>query len=154
MYSIQIVNALDQWVDRESPGTQELQCLGLTVNVEPFHISDGVGPEVEGAARRYFRIQLTQGAGRGIARIGEEGCALLGPPLIETLEAFRAHVDLAARLQSNGDRFGAKAFWYVTDCAEIGGHILAFDAVTASGTNREYALFVGEGNRQAVDLGL
>ena len=97
-------------------------------------------------------IQLPQGAGGGVAGIGQQRLALDLPPGVDLLEHAARHVDLAPDdepgqlfRQRHGD--GA-------DGAEILRHVLPHPSVATGGAPDEHAVPVFQRHRQAVHLGL
>ena len=114
-------------------------------------LAPGVGEEAEGAAGGDPRVELAEGAGGGVARVGE-GAAGLGLAGVQGLEVGVGHVDLAADLEDG--RGAVKGAGDVGDGAGVGGDVLAGLAVAAGGGGDEAAGLVAEREREAVDLRL
>ena len=74
--------------------------------------------------------------------------------LVDPLEAGVGHVDLAAHLHAPGPALALERERDVGDRAEVGGDVLADDAVAAGGADGESAVLVGEAHGRAVDLDL
>ena len=110
-----------------------------------------IGEQRERPSRGDARIDLAQAAGRGIARIGEYLLPRARLCLVQLEEIRLGHEHFAAdldqrrrtALQPVGDRFHG---------AQIGRDVLAFGAVAARRAAHEAAMFVGEVDRQPVDL--
>ena len=68
-----------------------------------------IGEEAQRAARGDGRIELAQGTGGRVARIGEDLLARLLLALVERGEIGVAHIDLAAHLEDLGRILAAEA---------------------------------------------
>ena len=115
-----------------------------------------VGPEVQRAQRGDPRILLAQRAGGRVARVDEEPLAQLGLPLVHRLELRHRHVDLAAHLEHLGvgaARLGQRRR-HVLHRADVGGDVLAGDAVAPGRRLHQAAALVGQRHGHPVDLRL
>jgi hypothetical protein len=90
--------------------------------------------------------RLPAAALRGLAR----GLALR----VERREARRGEVDLAPHLEQRGPALPGEPERHIGDGAEVGGDLLAHDAVAARRAHGEHAVAVREADRRAVDLDL
>ncbi len=110
-----------------------------------------VEKDVQAARGRLARIEQAQGAGRGVAGVGEEGLAglLAGP--VDVAEGGDGQIDLAAdldlALDGDDERQGA-------DGLDVGRDIVAAEAVAAGHGPGEAAVPVEDGDAEAVDLEL
>src|SRR6266700_1398111 len=108
-YLVEGLCQLNIWVDRKSPITYQLQGLRLRIEIHPLHIANLIPKEIEMAGGCNASILLTQGAGRGIARIGEE--LIIFHLLIQLLKTF---VGLCVRFvysASSLHRSGHRRVW-------------------------------------------
>ena len=101
---------------------------------------------------RNLRVQLTQRAGGGIARICEQSLSPAFALLIQSVEDLFRHVYLSAddepgRSVGDFQRNGP-------DRAQIFGDILPHLAVSPSGSPNKNSVFIFQGNRQSIHLGL
>src|SRR5690606_9547550 len=151
------VNTLDQLqlpTDRQSPVPQPMQYANLGIRQLPLETAYAVTAEFQGATGCDARVQLTQGARRRIARVGE-GLATGLPSLgIEPLEAGLGHVHLAPHLQYRRPAFAAQAQGDVTYGSHIGGDVLAGGAIAPGRSPDQHAVFVQQADGQAIELGL
>ena len=72
-----------------------------------------------------------EGAGGGIARIGEEGLFVICPLFIELLEYLPGHQDLSPNLEVVGPVTRHQLQGDALDGLDIGGDIIALGAVAA-----------------------
>ena len=103
------------------------------------------------------RVLLPQGAGGGVARVGEHRLAGVGHRLVEPLEGLDREEHLAAHLDPCRDRvvLGAgQPVRDVVDRAHVGGDVLAGPAVAAGRGPDQAAVLVEQVDRQPVDLEL
>ncbi len=104
--------------------------------------------------RRDARVLLPQRSGGRVARIGENLLARFRLPLVEREEVLLGHVDFAAQL---ADRRNFPALELVRDLLhrpDIGGDVLALEAVAAGGGFDQLPVLVAQRHREPVDLRL
>ena len=114
--------------------------------------AETVADDAEPTAAGLLGVEELDRAGGEVAGIGVEGFAFGLAQLVEALELGEFHVDLAADLEEVG-RAGERAR-DLADQADVGRHVVAAVAVAARDRAHEPAVLVGEGHRDAVDLGL
>ena len=112
-----------------------------------------VGEQRQRPGRGDARIELPQPAGGGVARIGEQPLPRVRLALVQRQEIRLGHEHLAADFDQRGS-FAMQPVGHRLHGAEIGGDILAFGAVAAGRSAHETSVFVGQIDRQAVDLRL
>jgi hypothetical protein len=117
------------------------------------HFADAVGVEAELAPRGDRRVELTQRAGRAVARIGQRLLAVTQRVGIEGLEILAQHDHLAAHLEHARTAIPAQSERDRAHRAQVGGDVLAGGAVAARGAEHEHAVLVTQADRQTVELG-
>ena len=122
---------LRQRIDAEAAGREPVQHGGLGVLRHLAHLAPGIGEESERPFRGDGRVELAQRAGGGVARIGEHRLAGRGLALVEGEKVGMAHIDFAADLADGGDAVAVELLRDLGDGADIGGDVLAFEAVAA-----------------------
>ena len=145
---------LGQRIDAKAAALEPFEHAELGVLRHLAHLAPGIGEEFERPARRDRRVELAQRAGGRIAGIGEDLLALGRLPLVEREEVGMGHVDLAAYLADIRVAVPVQPFRNFADGADIGGDVLAFEAVAAGRGVDEVAALVAQRAGQAVDLGL
>ncbi len=141
-------------IDLEAPGAElfEKFPMGSADRLADFAL--GVAEQRQGPGGGDGGIELAQRAGRRVARIGEQGLlAGLGALLVQTEEIGARHINLAAHLQHRRRR-ALQGLRQILQGLEIGGDVLALDAVAARGALDETAILVAQADRQPVDLRL
>ena len=113
-----------------------------------------VGEEVQTPRRHHLGIELAQGAGTGVARVGEQRLAALGPLPVDRLEHRIGDQRLAAHLQPGGRIRQLQPQRHALDRAHVGGDLLALLAVAAGGGPHQHAVLIAQGQGVAVDLEL
>src|SRR5215472_10593668 len=100
--------------------------------------------EVEWARCGNTRIQLPQGTGGSVARVGERRLTRLDAVFVEPLECPAWQNYFSADFQEFGHPIGGfdQPQGYAPDSADILGHILAVYSITASGADYQLAVFV------------
>lgn len=109
----------------------------------------------EAATRGDGRILLTQGARRGVARIGERRLPLLHQGGIECCEVLEAEEHLATHLEQARNRVlvrGGKALRDVVDRQSVERDQLARTTVTAGCGTNEFAVLVDEIEGDTIDF--
>ena len=118
------------------------------------HIAPGIGPEAQGPAAGNARIELAQGTGGGIARIGKGLLPGGRLRLVQGEEGGARHIDLAAHVHGLGHVGASQAAGDVGNGFHIAGDILAHQAIAPGGGLNQAAALIAQGNGQAIDLGL
>ncbi len=149
---VAVLMAGDVAVDAEATLAEPLELVAVRGVLDAVAEADPVGPHLQRPRGGQLRIQLAQGAGGGVAGVGEGRLARLGPLLVEAVEARAREVDLAADLDlarrvRNPQRDRA-------DRLQVRGHVLADRPVAARQPAHEDAVLVGERDREPVDLRL
>ena len=83
---------------RKAPALELLKILPVGLPRGFVSEPPGVGEQLQGARGGDAGVELAQGAGGGVARIGEDFGAFLGLCRIERGEVLLGHIDLAANL--------------------------------------------------------
>ena len=118
----------------------------------PLHPLDVEHQDVQAAAGRHLGVQLPQGAGGGVAGVGEEGLPPPLPLLIEGVEHLLGHEHLPPHDQPGGgvrDDHGDRP-----DGAQVLGDVLPHPAVPPGGPPDEDAVLILQRHREAVHLWL
>ena len=136
--------------DGQAPALGGVERLAVRGEVHRFG-GDVVEGADEAAVRHFFGIDELQGAGGGVARVGE-GCFLLGLAFaVEGVEGFVGHEDLAADLEVLRE-IAFQLLRDVRDAADVLRHVVALDAVAAGESLDQLAAPVGEADGGAVEL--
>ena len=139
-------------IGRKPQVSQAFQCPELRVGQRRADLAPGIGEKAERARRRYRRIQLSQTARGGVARIGKDlgiRCCLPG---IQRGEVGMRHIDFAAHFQNVGrvdQRLGD-----IRNRAGVRRHILADLAIAACHGMDQRACLIPQRQAQPVDLWL
>ena len=141
-------------IDAKAAALEPFEHAELGVLRHLAHLAPGIGEELERPARGDRRVELAQRAGRGVARIGEHRLALGRLALVERKEVGMRHIDLAAHLADVGVPVPVQPLRDLADGADIGGNVLALEAVAAGRGIDEPPALVAQRARQAVDLRL
>ena len=127
---------------------------GAVEPIGPLRQMQGVGEEVEPPGRHHLRIELAQGAGAGVAGVGEGGLAAGDPFGVDRREGGIGDQGLAPHLHP-GRRIGQlQAQGHALDRAHVGGDLLAPLAVAPGGGPHQHAVRVAQGQGIAIDLQL
>ena len=99
----------------------------------------------------HLRVKLTERACGGVAGVGKERRACRLALGINAFEDGAGHIDLAAnrKIQGLGEGQGK-----IENGLDVGGHVLAHNAVATGRALNQYAALVAQGYRKSVDLGL
>ena len=115
-------------------------------------ITPRIGKKAQRPRGCYFRIQLAQASGCGVARV----CESLTPsgllPFVQGRKIFVAHVHFAAHLKNLG-----RALNFLRDVGNrsgVGCYIFTDRTVTARGRLNEPTIFVSEAKGKTVDFRL
>ncbi len=136
---------------------QPVERLPVACDLEPFAVAELVAPDVERPRGGDSRIELTDGAGGGVARVGEGRLAGGRARLVQAREAGQRQVDLAAHLDHGRHRLvtikPAQTQGHGVDGAQVGGHVFADHAVAAGGAALEDPVAIDQRDGETVDLG-
>src|SRR5690606_10053362 len=118
-------------IDMKAPALEGSQSLFLRLREGLGRLAPGVGEETQGAFGRHLRVDLAQGAGGEIARVGV-GAASFGLRLgVEGGEAVVGRIDLAADLDTGGPTGAGQPCGDVGDGQQVAGDVLARTAIPA-----------------------
>ena len=137
--------------DRESQLFQIIQRLHVGCKRQIGAVLDVKAEDRKPSLPRDLTVQLTQRAGRGIARIGERRLSVQLALCIQRIEHRAAQIHLTAHNQLCRC-LRRKHLRDVLDRAQIVRDILADRAVAAGRTADEHAVFIFQRDRQSVDL--
>ena len=126
--------------------------LDLGIGFGADHLPQTVENHGQRTPGHFPRIQQFQGAGGGVAGVGENGFAGLFPGPVEGGERRLGKIGLPAELDDLGQAFHRKG--QVADGFQIFGDVVALFAVPASETLDQAAVFVADADGHPVDLGL
>src|SRR5690606_19612610 len=133
---------------------QLLECLRMPSGQRPAaRLTDGIEENVERTRCGQTWIELTQAAGRRVARIDERPLPLRERALVHRLEAGDRHEDFAAHLEQLR-RLTAKLDGHRLDRAHVVRHVFSSRTVASRGSEHETTSFVAKAHRQAVELRL
>ncbi len=139
--------------DLESPLARLLQILPVGF-VGQAVARQLVERAVQSALRHDGRRLLLERSGGGVARVGEEGFALLLALGVEPVERGVGHQDFAPYLEQVGPPPAAQYQRYAADGPHVGRHVVAAGAVAAGHGTHQPSVFVGERDGRAVELQL
>ena len=154
---VEVVGDADVGVDPEARLAQPLEGRRLGRQLEPLGVPDGVAPYRQRPLGGRGGVELAQAAGGRVARVGEGGQPRGRARGVQLGERRQRQVHLAAHLDDGRRRHPLRrpqALRDRPDGAQVGGDVLADDAVAARRPLHEAAVLVGQGDREAVDLGL
>lgn len=95
-------------------------------------------------------IELAQGAGGGVTRIGKGFEFVVSPLLVEGRKRRDGHVNFAADFDVGRRAVDAKG--YGADGADVVGNVFADDAVTAGDAADELTVFINEVDGKTIDF--
>ena len=88
-------------IDAEPPARERIQRLPVAARQRQLaHIVEAVSPDFHIAAAGHFRVQLPNGAGAGIARVGVQRFAVAFPFRIHLPKTLQGQIHFAPRLQA------------------------------------------------------
>ena len=128
--------------EREPPRREPRENVGLALPQRLAHLAPAVGEEAQPALCGERRVDLTQAAGSGVARIDECLFAVRLPFPVQRREISEPYVDLAPDLQSLRHVGARQVVRQVAQRAQVLGHVLAGLAVAPGGAEDEPALVV------------
>jgi hypothetical protein len=140
-------------VGGEAPGRQHRQRLALGRGEWAADFAPGVGEEPQRPFGRDGRIDLAQGAGGKVARVGVGALAGGLGDGVERLELRQRRIDLASDLD-HVRNLARQPGRDVLQGAQVGGDVLAGAAVAPGRAADQDALLVADRGGQTVNLGL
>ena len=150
----QAAQALGLRADRQTPGAQALQQVPVRGGPAGLWVlARGVGAKLQRPLRGNARIELTQRAGRGVARVDEGFLAGAPRPRVQGFEAVAGHKDFPAHLEARRPALALQAQGHGANGAHIARNVLAADAVTARRRALQYAADIDQAHGDAVELG-
>ena len=114
----------------------------------------GVSEEIQPPGRHHLRIELSQGAGAGVAGVGEQGLTAGLPLGVDGREGAIGNQGLAAHLHPVGRVLELQPQRHALDRAHVGSDLLAALAITPGGGSHQHAPLVAQGQGVAIDLEL
>jgi len=151
-----ILNTLGQlqlMTDGHAPFLQLLQVPDVGIADVSSYLANAITAEFKRAAGGDFRIQLTQTAGCGIARVGEGLAADFQLRGIEPFEAGLGHKDFATHLQGRRPAAAVQFQRDIAHGAHVDADVFASGAVTSGGTAHQLTVLIQQADRQAVQFG-
>ena len=118
-------------------------------------ISKRVAPDREWAFRRLGRIKLAQRTRGRVARVRKRGETGSNPSGVQFCKGAERQVDLPAHFDDSRDRLVTHRLELARerrDRQDVLGDVLPNDSISPSGAADEPSIFVGKGNREAVDF--
>ena len=141
--------------DLESPLPQSLQQRALVARqLAALDVTDPIDEQIERSCRREARVELTQAAGRCVARIDEGLLAARERLRIELLESCNRHEDFAAHLENARIALAPQFDRQRSDRLEIRRDVFALLPVTARRALQENAALVDGADCEPVELRL
>src|SRR5262249_11173361 len=141
-------------IDRKSKAAQPGQELPVGIGQRLADLASGIAKEAQWTLGRDSRIELTQAAGSGVARVGEDRLGGFGARLVHFQELGARHVYLAAHFDDLRHLPALELGRHVAHGAQIGCDVLTDLAVAARGALDELAVLITQRDRQPVDFGL
>ena len=118
----------------------------------PFIRAKPVGQEGQGTGGHLPGVQLLEGSGGGVARVGEGGEPFGVPFLVQFGKGFIGHEDLPAHFQ-HGRGARGKGEGDAADGADVGRHVVPHVSVPSRGRISQLAAAVHDGEGHPVNLG-
>ena len=140
----------------QAPLVEQGKCLEQRFRqVETFRDAEAVAIHLQGEPGGIARIELADGARRGIARVDISPVLFFPGPFVQCGKSLLAQKDFAANLDScAGEIRSLKAQRNVMNRADVMRDIFAVYAVPASRAAFKSAVAVHQADRDTVDLGL
>ncbi len=140
--------------DRQAELGHPLVRIGLGGDVEAAVGTESMHDHGQWAAGGDPRVLLPQGAGGGVARVGERFVASGDQRGVEFGEGRRREEDLAADLQQLGHAPTAQPARHRREGPDVRGDVLSRPPVAAGGRARQVAVLVDQVDRETIDLQL
>ena len=138
--------------DRQAEGGQRVEHAGMRFRHFPaVNRTNAIGEEFQRPAGGHRRVELTDTAGGGVARVDQGLVAARGGGGVVFFEIVAAHVDLAAHFQHRR-RLAFQAQRNLAQRAQVLRDILAGSAVAARRTAHQHAVLVAQADRQTVEF--
>ena len=135
----------------EAQAFQPIQTGAVGVKGGAVPVLDVEQHDVQPPGGGNFGVQLAQGAGGGIAGIGEQGLSLQLPLLVEPGKGLLGHIYLPPDNELAGGPFDLHGDG--ADGAQVFRHVLPHGAVPPGGAPDKHAVPVLQGHGQPVHLG-
>ena len=118
-----------------------------------FIRAQSVGQEGQRSGGHLPGVQLLEGSGGGVARVGESGEPVGVPFFVQFGEGFIGHEDFPSHFQ-HGRRAGGEGEGDAADGADIGRYVVPHVSVSARGRISQLPVAVHDGKGHSVNLGL
>ena len=138
----------------EAELAEDGQQLALTADLDTLDFALGVAEDLQGTLGHDPAVELLEGAGGGIAGVGELGFAAGHAVGVEGGKPLLAHEDLAARLEDLGRFRRVEAQGDAGDGADVGRDVVPLDPVAPGQGLDQHAALVAQGETDPVHLGL
>ena len=138
----------------EAALAQPLKRLRMRSGLHAFADPHAVDPERERSRGRDRRVLLPERSGCRIARVGRQFLVRACELLVQLPEAGERKVDLSSHLDHRRRIVAEHAERNRRDRAEVDGHVLTLDTVSACGAAHEDPVLVGQVDGKPVDLRL
>ncbi|GAP61558.1 hypothetical protein AHiyo1_52720, partial [Arthrobacter sp. Hiyo1] len=148
------VQDLQVGADRQAPFLQQLVRFRLARGVEAFACPDAVDEHPQRTLGGFRGVFLAQGAGRGVAGVGQRRLAGLDQRFVEFGECLGRNEDFAPDFHLGRISAAAELARDLLDGEHVVGDVLARGAVSARGGTDQLAIAVQQVHCQAVDLQL
>ena len=148
---------LDARIRPEAVPPHPLEDLVLALELEAHAKAHTVDPDREIPGRRDRRVELSERAGGGVARVRRRPLAVGDKLLVQSAEGREGEVDLSAHLEHGRRRLSPEPEHREgdrLDRPQVRRHVLAALPVTPGGAADEDAVLVDERHGRAVDLRL
>ena len=141
-------------IDGKPPPNQLLENLSLGIEPQSFRMAQGVGEKRQGPGRGHGGVELPQGSGGRISRVGEGRRPFLRSLPVDPFKPRQRKIDFSPDLGSGRVGSLPESKGQGSDGPEIRRHVLSLQTVSPGGSVMQAAVFVGQGDRYSVDLEL
>ena len=149
---VDILAKLRPRIDDKAGLVHPLQHAVLGIGRTLAHLAPGIGEEFQRPRRGDRNVLLAQRARRRIARIGEHRVIGFRLLLVQLEKILLEHVDFAAHFAGRRNMAALQRVRNILDGADVGGDVFAGKTVAARRGADQFAVFVAQRQRQAVDL--
>ena len=153
-HRIDAAHARKRGDDRQPPGLELPPERGLGVDDLGLTMTEPVADNLQPPARHEGRIERLERPGREIARIGIRRFPRFLLQLVDPAKLLLAQENLAANLDHRRHRRAFQCERQAVNRAHVRRHVVALLAVTARDRPHEFAVFIAQTHRHAVDLRL